>query len=175
MDRLAINFGAISPPGHRIGRMLFGAGLLAVAGCLIAHLIISGQRAEVQSALLRLEPSRAAARQVPISPEEALQRQEEQAFVRHTAQQLSLPWGELFDAVEAPDYEAVTLLGVVPNAERKEVQIEAEARDLADVLPFVRQLRETGGLHGARLLAHETVRRDTAQVVRFKVVGTWGG
>lgn len=175
MDRLTIDFGTASPPSHGIGRALLGVGLLAAAGCLVAHLIVSGQRAEVQSALARLEPSAAAAKQAPVSPEEALQRQEEQAFVRHTAQQLSLPWGELFDAVEAPDYEAVTLLGVVPNAERKEVQIEAEARDLGDVLPFVRQLRETGGLHGARLLAHETVRRDARQVVRFKVMGTWGG
>ncbi|MCW5620597.1 MAG: hypothetical protein KIS79_05775 [Burkholderiales bacterium] len=155
--------------------MLLGAGLLAAAGCLVVHLIVSEQRTEVQSALAHFDSNAATVRRAPVSPDEALRLQEEQAFVRHTAQQLGLPWGALFDAVEAPDYQAVTLLGVVPNVERKEVQIEAEARDLADILPFVRQLREAGGLHGARLLGHETVRRDSAQAVRFKVVGTWGG
>jgi len=172
MDRLDIDFGPASPHPGRVGRVLLLAALgvaLAAAG---VHLSITRQ-AEYAQARLASVQAETNSTQDALSPGEALQRQEEEVYVRQVAQQLSLPWAALFDAVEAPDYDAVTLVGIAPSAERKEVQIEAEANDLSDVLRFVRQLRQSGGLQGARLVTHEVVRRNSDQSVRFKVVGTW--
>ena len=61
---------------------------------------------------------------------------------------------------------------VVPNAERKEVQIGGSAIRRCPAVRFGSCAKPAAYM--APVLAHETVRRDARQV-RFKVMGTWGG
>ncbi|HZL99505.1 MAG TPA: hypothetical protein VFD43_04555, partial [Planctomycetota bacterium] len=53
---------------------------------------------------------------------------------RAVTEQLSLPWGRLFRAVESAATKQVALIALQPESGRGVVRITAEARDLAEAL-----------------------------------------
>src|ERR1017187_9246176 len=53
--------------------------------------------------------------------------------------QLTLPWDDLFQAVESSTIPQVTLLGMEPDLEKHVVNISCEAKDIASMLSFMKQ------------------------------------
>jgi hypothetical protein len=79
----------------------------------------------------------------------------EAAFARGVITKISLPWNDLFKALDATRAEEVQLLGVEPDAEARTLRISAEARDIPAMLTYVARLESNSYFRNVGLLQHE--------------------
>jgi Tfp pilus assembly protein PilN len=86
---------------------------------------------------------------------------------------LSIPWGAFYRALEDSAHADVSLLAVVPNADKREVQLSGEARDFASLRAYLQRLGESGVLSDVRLLNQETRESDAQKPVVFSLVAAW--
>jgi FMN phosphatase YigB (HAD superfamily) len=92
---------------------------------------------------------------------------------RRIYQELALPWGALFRAVESATGPQAALLSIEPDAARGLVRITGEVKDYPAVIEFMKRLEATGVLERAHLVSHE-VREDQAQrPTFFALVAYW--
>ncbi len=87
--------------------------------------------------------------------------------------QLTLPWDELFSAVESAAGKDVALLAMEPNAARHVVKISGEAKDMAALLNYVTQLEAQGVFGPVYLQSHQVQQQDPDKPVRFSLLATW--
>lgn len=89
--------------------------------------------------------------------------------------QLTLPWENLFHAVEASTDRKITLLGMEPDIEKHVVNISCEARDVAAMLGFIKRLEERKEFSSVYLQRHQIQEHDPDRPVRFSLIAFWGG
>lgn len=100
---------------------------------------------------------------LPAAPQTAMQKagyqpkdvEREAAFARGVIMKISLPWNDLFKALNAIQAEEVQLLGVEPDAEARTVRISAEARNIPAMLTYVARLESNAYFRSVGLLQHE--------------------
>src|SRR5207237_182849 len=99
---------------------------------------------------------------------------EEYAFARQTASRLSVPWNELFLALEASATEQVALLAIEPDIENRTINISGEAKTYLAALTYVARLSEQGRvLANVRLFSHEIKAKAPERPVAFGISATW--
>jgi len=82
-------------------------------------------------------------------------------------QQLTLPWGKLFQAMESSSGKQVALLAMEPDAEKQVVKISGEAKDIAAVLDYIRRLAAQQVFSSVYLQSHQIQQQDPEKPVRF--------
>jgi hypothetical protein len=87
--------------------------------------------------------------------------------------QLGVPWDALFLAVEAAGDKDVTLLSMEPDGEKQSAKIVGEAKNMAAVLNYLRQLGKQPVLHDINLQHHQIQLQDAEKPVRFTVLARW--
>ncbi len=87
--------------------------------------------------------------------------------------QLTLPWEELFQAVESSTDPEITLLGLEPDMEKHVVNISCEAKNITAMLNFTRRLEKQQEFSGVYLQSHEIQEFDPDRPVRFSLVAAW--
>lgn len=98
----------------------------------------------------------------------------ELAQAHEIAAQLALPWDPLFRAVEAATPADIALLRVEPNAQKRNLRLVGEGRDIHAVLGYVRQLEAQPLLRDVYLLDHGTSDADPQRPARFVIEAAWG-
>ena len=127
MQQLQIDFS-----GTRRGSPWLGRVLLALAACVALDAAWSYHAArstlsENQARVAKRTPGGAAPKATP----------QEVAAVRDTVQRLSLPWGELFSALESAASDRVALAGIEPDAKAGTVTITGDGKDYLAALSYV--------------------------------------
>lgn len=97
---------------------------------------------------------------------------EEVAAAKDTVQRLSMPWDELFRALESASSDQVALLGIQPDPKTGTVVISGDSKDYLAALTYVMNLGRTGALGDVQLVRHE-MKRDQGKVVGFSVSARW--
>ncbi|MBI3771682.1 MAG: hypothetical protein HY272_03170 [Gammaproteobacteria bacterium] len=87
--------------------------------------------------------------------------------------QLSMPWNDIFSAIESAQTKSMALLSVEPDSDKGSVLITAEAATLNDVLHYARRLKNTELFTDAYLTDHTIVTAHPERPVRFSVATTW--
>lgn len=87
--------------------------------------------------------------------------------------QLTLPWEDLFQAVESSTSPQVTLLGLEPDLEKHVVNISCEAKDIASMLSFMKRLEARQEFVAVYLQNHQIQQRDPERPVRFSLIAFW--
>ncbi len=87
--------------------------------------------------------------------------------------QLTVPWDELFNAVEAADSRGLAVLSLTPNALDRSLRLAGESRSMNELLAYVGRVAEQPSLSGVHLLAYNTVLREGVPVVAFTLAATW--
>lgn len=88
-------------------------------------------------------------------------------------ERLTLPWEDLFRAVEAADSRSMALLSLEPNARDMTLRIAGEARSIGDLLAYVDRLALQPCLKQVQLVGFDTVQRDGVAVVSFTLAARW--
>ena len=92
---------------------------------------------------------------------------------RMIVDELTVPWTDLFDAVEAADAKPLGLLALTPNARDRSLRMAGEARSVVDVLDYVDRMASQPALGQVHLLGYQTVVRDGVPVVSFTLAASW--
>lgn len=87
--------------------------------------------------------------------------------------QLSVPWSQLFMALESCDCKDVALLSVDPDIDKSIVKIGVEARTLDAMLGYVAHLEAQSVFGAVSLVSHLVQQQDVDRPVRFIVLAEW--
>jgi hypothetical protein len=88
-------------------------------------------------------------------------------------QQINVPWGDLFTAVESAEGADVALLAVQPDPRSRNVVIGGVARNLPAVFAYMDRLERTKRLRDIVLSSHEVKSKEPGQPVAFSLSATW--
>lgn len=175
MKALELDFHRVRPAAPWAGWLLLALGLAFIADVGVSYYRASTSIAEQEARLEALEGSAAATTRSPAARDSATP--EELAVARETIARLSMPWDDLFGALEGAATDRVALLALEPDRETGTVLIRGEAGDYAGVLDYVQQLGRAGTLSQVHLVKHE--RRDAGSAagspnaVAFSVSARW--
>jgi Tfp pilus assembly protein PilN len=163
MERLELNFSATRRGSPWIGRVL-----LALAACVALDAGLSYHAAkktlgENQARLAKRTTGPSAPKTTP----------QEVAAVRETVQRLSLPWDELFMALESAASDKVALAAIEPDPKAGTVTISGDGKDYLAALSYVLNLSRTEGLERVQLVRHEQ-KNEGSGAVSFAVSAAWG-
>jgi hypothetical protein len=160
--------------GSRLGPWLLAAGALAgLAGVSyqrhLGHQVLAreAQLSELRGMASRSAPALAA--QESDTPEVREQIKKANAVL----EQMNVPWGELFAAIESAGNGNVALLAVQPDARSRTLLVSGEARDLPGALAYLGRLERTGRLRDVVLMSHEVKTKDSGQPVAFTLSAGW--
>ena len=87
--------------------------------------------------------------------------------------QLSVPWADLFNAVEAADARGLGVLSLTPNARDRTLRLAGEARSMGEMLAYAERMAAQPTLRQVHLLDYSTAVRDGVSVVSFTLAATW--
>lgn len=170
MRQLSLDF-ARTARAHPLAYLLLVLASLAVAALFSYHGSVTDQIARTRTALEKTEaPPRQSARDSQRETKEMEQRLQNAQLVLG---QLSVPWEKLFRALEAVMEDDVGLLGLNPDAAKKQIKLSAEAKNLEAMLSFHRKLAENPAFTDVSLAEHDVLQQDPQQPVRFGVTATW--
>ena len=161
MQRLDIDFCA-----SRGGTPWLGRVLLAVAAVI---LVDTGLSYHAANRALHDNAARVVKR-TPAGPKASPQ---EVAAVRETVERLSLPWDELFMALESAASDRVALAAIEPDTKKGTVTISGDGKDYLAALSYVLNLSKTEGLERVQLVRHEQKANDPKGPVSFAVSAGW--
>lgn len=106
---------------------------------------------------------------VPHAPER------EVAYARATIYRMALPWDDIFSGLGGSPSQDIALLDVTPDAAGGNVQVTAEAKNLATMLDYVARLEHSGRFRNVDLLHHEIRDTEPRYPVSFAVLASWKG
>lgn len=162
----------------RSPRRWFGWGLLAVA--VVSAVAFSRRYAEIdehhadaQGRVDRLnERARATGSRRTVAPADP----QTLADLRRAGviiDQLTVPWDELFDALDAAGARGLGMLSLTPNARDRTVRLAGESLSMNELLAYVDRLAAQPVLSQVHLLGYNTAQRDGVSVVSFTLAATW--
>lgn len=111
-----------------------------------------------------------------VSKNEAPLDEELGAKLKHVTQlieRIDTPWETLFRSVESISENQVAVLSLVSDAEHRELQITAEAKDLNAMLRYVQFISAAEGLRDVYLSSHQVNIQDVLHPIRFTIVANW--
>lgn len=173
MTRLQLDYQARTRPFPWAGAILCALAL-AVAGLAGAYYhSLRGQIAYWDG--LARQSGRGSAPRVPRNKIAASDMALEIKHANEVLSKITLPWDKLFQAVEWSSGQDVALLGIEPNAEKNEVKISGEAKNMMAVLGYLRHLTAQEVISSAYLRSHQVQQQDPDKPVRFSLVAAWKG
>lgn len=87
--------------------------------------------------------------------------------------QITMPWDKLFQAVEWSADKDVALLAMEPDEAKHEVKIRGEAKNIEEVLSYIRHLAEQEIFSSVYLQSHQVQQQNAHRPVRFALVAAW--
>jgi len=169
MRALSLDFQA-NASAPRAGYALAVCGGLAVVLSMAAQSMLSGKIAHVRDALAATQ----AERDVTALPNGVESEAAALEGARAIVERLANPWDALFAELEAIPAPNVALLALTPDAQKRQVRIYAEARNLTSMAAYYRALQQRARLRDVTLIEHEVQSGDPQQPVRFALTAGWG-
>jgi hypothetical protein len=171
MIRLRLDYQRSMKPFPLAGAalLLAAVAMLILAGSYYYHL--TSKTADWEASLKKLE--RAAGRQATGSYHEVRGVSQDIKQANEVLRQLTLPWENLFHAVESSTDPQITLLGMEPDIEKHVVNISCEAKNIAAMLNFIRRLEGQNEFSSVYLQNHQIQEHDPDRPVRFSLIAFW--
>lgn len=94
---------------------------------------------------------------------------QEAKIIDAAVRQLTLPWAQMIEAVEAASTSDVVVLQMQPEAQRRTLRLTAEAKNGEAMIRYVRRLGENRVLSGVYLASHQVQLEDPARPIQFSV------
>ncbi len=138
---------------------------LAVSGDMVVRYRNAlNELAAVEAAQGMLNADRRPQRAVPKERLDA-----EAKIIDAAVRQLSIPWAQMIEAVEAASTGEVTVLQLQPDTQQRSLRLTAEAKSREAMLRYVRRLGETPALSGVHLVNHHVQVEDPSRPIQFGV------
>ncbi|MGZ8983678.1 MAG: PilN domain-containing protein [Methylotenera sp.] len=161
---------------HWAGITMLMLVLVGVAQLVNYYLALSNETTHLEKLTARIEhklhPGHIAA---PITIAETQQLGMEVKNANQVLLQLSLPWDQLFQAVESANSDNVALLGIGPDSKRGLIKVSGEAKDFDALLGYIRTLQASDFFTGVYLQHHQVQEQNPDKPIRFILDASWTG
>lgn len=152
--------------------------MTACAACACAFLSYQAVDLRARAALLDGQVQTAQARRVAAArlrsgPKPTPASLAEQRALGQVREAMDRPWERLFGALEQAGGPDVSLLTLAPRGGRAEASLGGEARSMAALLAFMRQLHDGGFFTQVYLHDHHVDPADAFHPVRFSLQLKW--
>ena len=117
-------------------------------------------------------PAQTSMQRLPAKPAVKLS-QPEQKAAEKIVQQLNVRWFDLLQALEAKQVPEVTLLQLLPDANRGQFVLSGEAKNYQALLKYVSQLQTVTVLDQVHLQKHQVNESHPQRPVSFEIQGGW--
>jgi Tfp pilus assembly protein PilN len=101
------------------------------------------------------------------------QRAREVVSANEVLRRITLPWDDLFGAVESAAPGEVALLAMEPDPEKQVLKISGEAKNVPAMLEYIRMLESRAMFRSVTLHNHQVQVQDPQRPLRFAVVVAW--
>ena len=173
MRALSLDYERKPSRASRLGALILLLGLIAVLIVADLTVQVNREKSDSESALSRTERKRVPTiRGTERDPKRSA---EELKIADAIAERLTLPWADLFDALEASSNNSVALLALEPDLAKRVLRITAEAKNKADMLAYVHRLNEDSRLLNVHLMDHQLQAQTPGEPVRFSIQASWAG
>ena len=165
MRRLDLDYRRTRPASPWAGWLLLALALGFSADLAVSYLGVREAVARKEARLARIghpAPGANGAAARDVSPEEI-------AFARETIRRLSVPWDDLFGALESTLTDKVALLAIEPDPKSGTIVISGDGRDYVSTLDYVSELGRSGVLDQVHLVKHELRASGPQQPVAFSI------
>ena len=88
---------------------------------------------------------------------------------------INFPWETLFNSIENAVSKDIALLSLLPNVSKKSLHITGEARNMDELLTFIKALEQERIFVNAHLLNYKIKKSSSHQPIIFQVVTSWAG
>ncbi|HEY5800533.1 MAG TPA: hypothetical protein VIT92_09950 [Burkholderiaceae bacterium] len=95
------------------------------------------------------------------------------AAVNAAIAQLNLPWGAVFDTVEAGTPNTIALIALQPDPAKRLLRATAEAKNADEMIAYIQQLKQQEFFSSVVLRHHEVNEQDPNRPLRFEFEATW--
>jgi Tfp pilus assembly protein PilN len=162
--RLDLDYVAAPRPPLWIGFSVLIVALAIAGNMVLRHRDARHELAALDAAQGLLNVERGPRRAVP---KERLE--EEAKLIDAAVRQLTLPWAQMIEAVEAASMGEVALLQMQPEAQQRTLRLTAEAKNREAMLRYVRRLGQSRALSGVHVVNHQVQIEDPSRPIQFGV------
>jgi len=153
--------------------------LLAAVACVCAVLAyqavdLAGRAARVDEQVQAAQGRRQDAARARSRPRPTPESLAEQRVLAQLQEATGRPWERLFNAIEQASGPDVSLLTLAPQVAGRELSLAGEARSMAALLAFMRQLQDNGFFNRVYLHDHHVDPADALHPVHFSLQLKWG-
>jgi Tfp pilus assembly protein PilN len=152
-----------------IGWILLAIGTTAVIGLFIQHNMLKAEQEKIQATLAQ----HLTKQNVSLGTDDAKDLAPQLQLAAEVIEQLAFPWNELFKALESSDNDEVVLISIQPDVKAGTISINAEARDWAAMLSYVRELSKEKFFSDVHLVSHQIDQTDPQKPISFVLACAW--
>jgi len=146
-----------------------GVSVLILALAISGHLVLRYRNALNELAALDAAQGLLSADRRPPRAVSKERLDEEAKIIDAVVRQLSIPWAQMIEAVEAASSGEVTVLQLQPETQQRNLRLTAEAKTREAMLRYVRRLGGTRALSGVHLVNHHVQVEDPSHPIQFGV------
>ena len=154
-------------------RWLLPLGLAALAATGYMAFAVDTELTDLQAQVSRLERKRVPVVAKRMTDQEAKRYSDEIAFANGIAERLTLPWEDLFRAIEAGGAHGVAVLTLEPDAARRAIRLTGEVKSRRDMLSYVQRLSADSRLRDVHLIEYQVLAQAPGAPIRFSISATW--
>ncbi|TFW34406.1 PilN domain-containing protein [Massilia horti] len=156
-------------------------GQVATIASILLALTLGMHYRHIQISLAATEASLAATHQAKlresrrgeVAPELRIRTAEELAIANEVIRRLSLPWEDLFAALESSTDDDVVLIAIEPDADAGSVIIAAEARTSQAMMDYGQRLMGSARFGDVRIQNHQVQVQEPQKPIRFTIAARW--
>ncbi len=176
MDRFRLDYQRQEAPLPRLGLLVFVLAVAAVVVCAAYYLSLRRQLADWEA---KADQAESTARRHGLLVRQRgrgnADYDKQIAEANKALRQLTLPWNQLFETIEAAGSKDVALLSLDPDPEKRTVRISVEAKNIDAALDYLRGLEGQEIFHNLEVQSHKIQTQDPDKPVRLTLQATWKG
>ena len=174
MRHLSLDYLRDDPTQHRVGLMMVAVAVVSVVAMGIYYWNLTIQSARLEAAVAKAEQKlhlgHAGMMTSAISAQQAVVEIKE---ANEVIMQMSLPWNELFSALEEANSNNIALLGIEPDARNRLVRVSGEAKNSEALFAYLRSLQAIKSMSGVYLKSQQVQERNREKPIRFTLDASW--
>lgn len=171
MDRLRLDYQRSFKPFPLAGIALLVGAVAVLLLTVDYYQGLAANIAEMEASLSVFD--RAAGRHVRDAGSERQGVIQDIKLANEVLHRLTMPWENLFQALESSTDPEVTFLGMEPDIDKRIVDISCEAKNIGAMLSFIKRLKERQEFSSVYLHSHQIQQSDPQKPVRFTLVAVW--
>lgn len=146
------------------GMFIFGIGLLSIVLSLGYYFYTERKINKLVSAAIQVIPRK---QLMPVMDSAELTQ------IKGAIEQLNIPWGKLFSALEAVSSEKARIISLEPEPLKHTFTLIAESEDVKSMMEYVKALSSLPNMYNVHLILQQVVTDGKKDRIEFVVEGNW--